>query len=125
MSEVAMNQKNTMKADELLSLLGIFHIIWGIMLGGVMLVVVARLLSMIGRHHFVANGEQLVLLAILSTGLTVLNIMASRFINMHRGYTFIVVVSCINCFILPLGLLLGVFSLFKLTTTEVKDKFIS
>ncbi|HEY8563387.1 MAG TPA: hypothetical protein VIL74_23615 [Pyrinomonadaceae bacterium] len=48
---------------------------------------------------------------------------AGRFIKERRNYTFCFVMSCISCMFMPLGTVLGIFSLIVLSRDPVKDIF--
>ena len=49
--------------------------------------------------------------------------MAGRNIARHRSYTYCFVVSCIICLFMPLGTILGVFSIIVLLRDSVKGIF--
>jgi hypothetical protein len=53
----------------------------------------------------------------------ILNLLCSRYIKERRQYTFIFVVSIVNCFSGILGILLGVFTLVEINKPHVKALF--
>jgi len=55
--------------------------------------------------------------------ISICNFYAGRFLKEHRNYTFCFVMSCINCAFMPLGTILGVFSIIVLVRDSVKDIF--
>ncbi|OEJ98933.1 hypothetical protein A8C32_07020 [Flavivirga aquatica] len=60
---------------------------------------------------------------IICVTLGVLTLIASKYIKHRKNYTFIFVISIINCLTGILGILLGVFSLIELTKPEIKELF--
>jgi hypothetical protein len=63
--------------------------------------------------------------AFILCGLTVatLTALAGRFLRQRRRYTFCLVIAAIECLFIPLGTVLGVFTLIVLARTGVKDIF--
>lgn len=55
--------------------------------------------------------------------LSICNFYTGKFLKERRRYMFCFVMSCINCASMPLGTILGVFSLVTLTRAEVKVIF--
>jgi len=76
----------------------------------------ARLFGLI----FVLIGGGLVLLGWTLGGLT---IYAGRCLSRHEKYVFCIVVACINCMHVPLGTILGVFTLVVLFRDSVRPLF--
>jgi len=54
---------------------------------------------------------------------SICNWYAGRFIKERRNYTFCFVMSCINCMFMPLGTVLGIFSIIVLVRDSVKEIF--
>ncbi|MGH9824178.1 MAG: hypothetical protein ACREDR_13110 [Blastocatellia bacterium] len=52
-----------------------------------------------------------------------LTVYAGRCITQRRRHTFCVVVACLNCLHIPIGIILGIFSLIVLTRSSVKPLF--
>jgi len=65
------------------------------------------------------------LLILAGWTLAVLMIIAGRKLSKFRSRTFCLVVGAIECAIIPLGTILGVFTLILLTKDSVKDLFTS
>lgn len=54
---------------------------------------------------------------------SVCNFYAGRFMKERRNYTFCFVMSCLNCTFMPLGTILGIFSIIVLLRDSVKEIF--
>ena len=52
-----------------------------------------------------------------------LTVCAGRCITRRRRHTLCVVVACLNCLHIPIGIILGIFSLIVLTRSSVKELF--
>ena len=63
------------------------------------------------------------LFIVVGWGISIANFCAGRYLKERRNYTFCFVMSCINCAFMPLGTLLGVFSIIVLVRDSVKDIF--
>ncbi|MBN4073971.1 hypothetical protein JYT61_00260 [bacterium AH-315-E10] len=50
-------------------------------------------------------------------------IIAGRKLAKRQGYTFTFVMACIQCIILPFGIILGIFTIVILSRTSVKDLY--
>lgn len=59
------------------------------------------------------------------TGLAmaVCNFLAGRFLKQHTKYTFCLVVGAVNCLFMPLGTILGIFTIIVLVRDSVKNLF--
>ncbi|MDN5202675.1 hypothetical protein QQ008_14900 [Fulvivirgaceae bacterium BMA10] len=60
---------------------------------------------------------------VLTIAMGVLNLLASKYLNEVRNYTFIFVMAVLNCLTGVLGILLGVFTLVELNKPHVKELF--
>ena len=69
---------------------------------------------------FVVVGGAIVLFGWTLGGLTVY---AGRCLGRHEKHTFCVVVACVNCLHMPLGTVLGVFTLIVLFRDSVRELF--
>lgn len=106
----------------LLSLFPIVHLAFGLAIlgGGVPLEgphpEEARFVGSI----FVIVGGLIIVLGLTYSALV---IMAGRYLQKRRGHTFCVVMAAIQCLNIPLGTILGVFTLVVITKPEVKAAF--
>jgi hypothetical protein len=64
-----------------------------------------------------------VLVTIVSVVWTVCTILAARYLQQRKHYTFCLVVAGFNCMSIPLGTILGVFTFIVLTRPRVKTMF--
>lgn len=53
-----------------------------------------------------------------------LTFFAARFLSTHRHHTFCVVIAALNCFYIPLGTALGVFTILTLQRPSVRQLFV-
>jgi hypothetical protein len=63
------------------------------------------------------------LIFILLGGYAVLNLLTGRAIQTRRGYVLCLLTSAVNCLNMPLGTLLGIFTLVLLADAEVRPLF--
>ena len=76
--------------------------------------------DLFGAYFFIGFGVMFALVGI--TGV-VLNIVAGRSLARHERRTFCTVIAALNCLHMPLGTLLGVFTLIVLSRPSVKALF--
>ncbi len=116
----------------------IFHYVYGAMVcfGGLFLLAIAALGGFLGSDFVAersADGAPRVVGAVLGVvGVTlfvlveafgILNIYSGSRIGKRKDRTFSMVVAAINCLSIPLGLLLGVFTLIALSEEPVKLEY--
>jgi hypothetical protein len=65
----------------------------------------------------------MILILILVGGYAVLNLLTGRAIQTRRGYVLCLLTSAVNCLNMPIGTLLGVFTLVLLADPEVRPLF--
>lgn len=65
----------------------------------------------------------MILVLILLGGYAVLNLLAARAIQTRSGYVLCLLTSAVNCLNIPLGTLLGIFTLVLLADPEVRPLF--
>lgn len=65
----------------------------------------------------------MILVLILLGGYAVLNLLAGRAIQTRSGYVLCLLTSAVNCLNIPLGTLLGIFTLVLLADPEVRPLF--
>jgi len=65
----------------------------------------------------------MILVLILLGGYAVLNLLAGRAIQTRSGYVVCLLTSAVNCLNIPLGTLLGIFTLVLLADPEVRPLF--
>lgn len=65
----------------------------------------------------------MILVLILLGGYAVLNLLAGRAIQTRNGYVVCLLTSAVNCLNIPLGTLLGIFTLVLLADPEVRPLF--
>jgi len=80
----------------------------------------ARSGDMVGAYFFIGFG---VLFALVGITGAVLNILVGRSLARHERRTFCQVIAALNCFHMPLGTLLGVFTLVVLARPSVQALF--
>jgi len=80
----------------------------------------ARAGDLFGAYFFIGFGVMFALVGI--TGV-VLNIVAGRSLARHERRTFCTVIAAVNCLHMPLGTLLGVFTLVVLSRPSVRALF--
>lgn len=76
-------------------------------------------MRIVGTMFVIIGG--VVIVAGWAIGLSL--IYAGRCLATHRNYTFCFVVACISCLFMPLGTLLGVFTIVVLMRDSVKELF--
>ena len=69
---------------------------------------------------FIGIGSVLFLLGI---GLAICILIAGRCLSRRKGYTFALVIACIECLFVPFGTILGVFTIVSLSRESVKALF--
>jgi hypothetical protein len=127
------------KDAEHLRLLSVFHYVVGSIIGLMACFPIIHLVVGIGLLVAGASAQDpdnappaflgLIFIAIASTiilaGWTVAGcaVAAGRFITQRRRHTFCVVVACVLCLFMPLGAILGVFSIVVLNRASVKALF--
>jgi len=129
-----------MKQDEEhLQLLSIFHYVVGGLAGLFALFpiihLIVGLILIIASHHVTGNGEPppafigwiFVIFAavfiILGWTIAALILTTGRFLARRRHYQFCLVMACVECLFIPLGTILGVFTIFVLVRESVKPLF--
>jgi len=55
--------------------------------------------------------------------LGILTLLASKYLNEYKNYTFIFVIAILNCFTGVLGILLGVFTIIELNKPHIRELF--
>lgn len=60
---------------------------------------------------------------LIGYAVSICNFFAGRFLKERRNYTFCFVMSCINCTFMPIGTVLGIFSILVLARDSVKEIF--
>jgi hypothetical protein len=63
------------------------------------------------------------MLFLLGEALATCVLLAGRFMAQRRRYTFVFVVSCVECLFMPFGTVLGVFTILVLSRESVKAQF--
>jgi hypothetical protein len=126
--------------SEHLRLLAIFHYILGAMSAFFACFPIIHLIMgivMVASPAFMADhsnnapptfvGWFFITIAVLAISIgwiyAIVVILAGRFIASRINYTFCFVVACIECVFLPMGTVLGVFTLLVLTRPAAKAKF--
>lgn len=120
-----------------LSTLSILHIVKGILTlaGSLFFIGYAIIMSLV--FHNINDGELndlpfnignlifviFFIFFIISLTCGILNLLAAKYMNNHKNYTFIMVVSGINCISGVLGIVLGVFTFIELGKPQVKELF--
>jgi hypothetical protein len=124
---------------EHLRLLSIFHYVVGAILGLMACIPIIHLLAGIGLLFVGAASQDesgappaalglffiVIAATIILTGWTVAGctLAAGRFLAQRRRHTFCLIVACVLCLFMPLGAILGVFSIIVLNRTSVKAMF--
>ena len=76
--------------------------------------------DMIGGWIFISLGCVFFVMGVVGA---ILNVLAGRALGKHERRTLCLVVACLNCMHMPLGTLLGVFTLIVLGRPTVKSLF--
>lgn len=129
------------KDKEHLDLLGIFHFVNAGLLGLYLIFLVGHYLLMTSMFSNPAMWEGnsspppkelmgylrgfYVFSGLLIVGIVTLNILAGRFLRSCRNRTFLFVVAGLNCLNIPLGTVLGVFTIVVLVRPTVADRFLA
>src|SRR5215813_9251858 len=69
---------------------------------------------------FVGLGSFFFLLGI---AMAIFILIAGRYLSHHKGYSFALVMACIECLFIPFGTILGVFTIIALSRDSVKALF--
>jgi hypothetical protein len=69
---------------------------------------------------FIAAG---LLLFLLGIAMAICILIAGRCLSARNGYTFVLVVACIECLFIPFGTILGVFTIVALSRESVRALF--
>jgi len=128
MAQTSLEQKKNY-----LDVLAVFHYVYG----GFSLLITLLVLGLLGIGIGAASGwgrrwdptEGCVLavvfffVVVLAGGISVLNLLTGRALQTRRGYVLSLVTAGVNCFNLPLGTLLGIFTLILLSDPAVRPMF--
>jgi hypothetical protein len=90
----------------------------------------------VSRHGTPKPGEELppefvgwifvglgLVLFLLGIAMAICILIAGRCLSARKGYTFALVVACIECLFIPFGTVLGVFTIVVLSRESVKELF--
>ena len=136
-----MNTQDPQRTDENLRLLSTFHYIWAALgiLGLGFLALHYSFMSSMLDPEVLARADKppppemlrfmdmfkwfYVVFGLFGITTMVLNFLAATWIRARRNWTFCMVVAGINCISLPLGTILGVFTLVLLTRDPARQSF--
>ena len=129
-------EQQAIKDEEHLKLLSIGHYVLGAIVGLFACIPIIHLVLGLGflfAGAFGGGGPEalvgglfvLIGASVIAIGwaIALAIISAGRFIKQRRRHTFCVVVACLSCLWMPLGTILGVFSLIVLLRPSVKELF--
>jgi hypothetical protein len=128
-----MAQTSLQQKENYLDILAVFHYVYG----GFSLVVTAAVLAFMGiamggatdwGHNWDPTAGCILTVAfffamIFAGGISVLNLLTGRALQTRRGYVLSLVTAGVNCLNLPLGTLLGIFTLVLLSDPQVRPMF--
>jgi hypothetical protein len=128
-----MAQTTVEQKKNYLDILAVFHYVYG----GFSLVVTFMVLAFVGVGMGAATGwghnwdpEAGCVMAVVfffvlifAGGISVLNLLTGRALQTRRGYVLSLVTAGVNCLNLPLGTLLGIFTLILLADPTVRPMF--
>ncbi len=117
------------KTEGHLCLLGIFHYILGaisIPFSLIPLLHVGIGISIMAENEAVPGAVMAIVggvFVLIGLAKSFCQIAAGQCLRARRGYAFVFVVACVECFFAPLGTVLGVFTIINLTKEEAKTLF--
>ena len=110
-------------------LYGVIYIVWGFFFGAIFMSADMPRRAGEPNPEVIGGvvGGVIFLVGLLISGIALtiglLLLKAGRNLSKHQSYTFCFVVACICCVFMPLGTLLGVFTIITLTRESVKGLF--